>query len=342
MTDRPAQAPPPPALLMMQLLFGKQLTYSLSGVARLGVADHMDGTAKPVEDIASSCGAHAPSLYRVMRMLAGFGVFKEGPPRHFALTPVGELLKTNAPGSLRHMAMMFGEEFSTRAYEHIASCLRTGGDGVSEAYGKQIWEVLAERPGQRDTFQQAMTNSTSVAAQAIVEAYDFSGIKRLADVGGGHGLLLAAILRANPKMQGVLFDRPEVVASVPDDRFAGCDGRIAIEAGSFFERVPDGCDAYLMKHIIHDWSDQHCRTILTLMRKKLPKDGRVLICEMVVTDEPGPTPAKMLDIEMLVMTVGGKERTPEEFRDLFAACGLRLSRIVPTGRPIAVIEAVAA
>ncbi len=341
MTDRAIQAPPPP-LAMMQLLFGKQLTYSLSGVARLGVADHMDGTAKPVEHIASSCGAHAPSLYRVMRMLASFGVFKEGPPRHFALTPVGELLKTSAPGSLRYMAMMFGEEFSTRAYEHIAACLRTGGDGVSEAYGKQIWEVLAERPGQCETFQHAMTNSTSVAAQAIVEAYDFSGIERLADVGGGHGLLLAAILRANPEMQGVLFDRPEVVASVPKDQFAGCDTRIAIEAGSFFERVPDGCDAYLMKHIIHDWSDEHCRTILAHMRKKLPKHGRVLVCEMVVTDEPGPTPAKLLDIEMLVMTVGGKERTPDEFAELFASCGLKLNRIVPTGRPIAVIEAVPA
>ena len=221
MTNRPAQSPLPPPMAMMQLLFGKQLTYSLSGVARLGVADHMDGTARPVEEIAAKCGAHAPSLYRVMRMLACFGVFKEGPSRHFALTPVGELLKTGVPGSLRYMAMMFGEEFSTRAYEHIAECLSTGGDGVSEAYGKQIWEVLAERPGQCETFQRAMTNSTSVAADAIVEAYDFSGIRRLADVGGGHGLLLAAILRRYPKMQGVLFDRPEVVGSVPKDQFAG-------------------------------------------------------------------------------------------------------------------------
>ena len=107
-------------------------------------------------------------------------------------------------------------------------------------------------------------------------------------------------------MEGVLFDRPEVVASVPKEQFAGCEGRIAVEAGSFFERVPDGCDAYLMKHIIHDWSDEHCRTILTLMREKLPPHGRVLLCELVVTGEPGPTPAKMLDIEMLVMTVGGQ------------------------------------
>jgi O-methyltransferase domain len=341
MTDQSPQSPPPP-LVMMQLLFGKQLTYSLSGVARLGIADHMDGKPQPVEEIATKAGAHAPSLYRVMRMLASFGVFKEGPPRQFALTPVGALLKTGAPGSLRYMAMMFGEEFSTRAYEHIAECLRTGGDGVTEAYGKQIWDVLAERPEQCETFQRAMTNSTSVAADAIVEAYDFSGIQRLADVGGGHGLLLAAILRANPKLLGVLFDRPEVIAHVPKAQFTGCEGRVATEPGSFFERVPDGCDAYILKHIIHDWSDEHCRTILGLMRDKLPNHGRVLVCEMVVSDEPGPTPAKLLDIEMLVMTVGGKERTPEEFAELFASSGLRLNRIVPTGRPIAVIEAVPA
>jgi len=147
-------------------------------------------------------------------------------------------------------------------------------------------------------------------------------------------------LRRYPQMQGVLCDRAEIVAGVPKDQFAGCEERITIEGGSFFERVPDGCDAYIMKHIIHDWSDEHCRTILKLMRDRLPADGRVLVCEMVVTDEPGPTPAKMLDIVMLVMTVGGKERTKDEFAELFASSGLRLSRIVPTERPICVIEAV--
>lgn len=342
MTDRSAQAPLPPPVVMAQLLFGKQITYSLSGVARLGVADHMDGGAKPVEEIAGKVGAHAPSLYRVMRLLASLGVFKEGPKRSFALTPLGELLKTDAPGSVRYMAMMFGEEFSARAYGHIADCLRTGGDGVTGAYGKDIWGVLAERPEQCETFQRAMTGNTAAAADAIVEAYDFSGIERLADVGGGHGLLLASILRRNPKLKGVLYDRPEVVASVPTSQFAGCEGRIDIEAGSFFERVPEACDAYLLKHIIHDWSDEHCRKILRLMRDKLPKDGRVLLCEMVVGDEPGPTPAKMLDIEMLVITVGGKERTEAEFAALFASAGLRLNRIVPTARPVSVIEAVPA
>ena len=258
------------------------------------------------------------------------------------MTPVGELLKTDAPASLRYMAMMFGEEFSALAYAHITDCLRTGGDGVTAAYGKDIWGVLAERPEQCETFQRAMTNNSAGSVPAIVEAYDFGGIKRIADVGGGHGLLLASILRSCPAMQGVLFDRPEVVESLPVGQFAGCEGRIEVKAGSFFERVPDGCDAYIMKHIIHDWDDERCGIILRLMRDRLPKDGRVLVCEMVVSDDPGPTPAKMLDIEMLVMTGGGKERSPQDFAELFAASGLKLNRIVPTARPVAVIEAVRA
>ena len=342
MTDRPAQAPVPPQQTVMQLLFGKQMTYCLSGVARLGVADHMDTSPMSVEEIAAKNGAHAPSLYRVMRLLASMGIFKEAPGKRFALTPAGELLKSDVPGTMRYFAIMFGDEWTTRAYEHFTACLRTGQDGVSQAYGKHVFDLLAERPEQLATFQAAMTSGSTLAGEAVTAAYDFSGIQRLADVGGGHGALLASILRRYPEMQGVLFDLAEIVENVPQDRFASCQDRIAIEAGSFFERVPEGCDAYIMKHVIHDWGDDHCRTILKLMRDKLPKDGRVLVCEMVVTDEPGPTPAKMLDIEMLVMTVGGKERTPEEFRDLFASCSLRLSRIVPTGRPFAVIEAVPA
>jgi len=300
----------------------------------------MNATPMPVDEIARKTGAHAPSLYRVMRMLASMGVFREEEGKRFALTPAGELLKSDAAGTMRYFAMMFGDEWTTRAYEHFMDCLLTGKDGVSKAYGRHVFDVLAERPQQLDTFQAAMTSSSAMDGKAITGAYDFSGIKRLADVGGGHGALLASILQRYPQLQGVLFDRTEIVEGLPKDRFAGCQGRISIESGSFFERVPDGCDAYIMKHIIHDWSDEHCRTILKLMRAKLPAEGRVLVCDMVVSDEAGPTPAKMLDIEMLVMTVGGKERTKDEFAELFASSGLRLSRIVPTDRPICVIEAV--
>jgi hypothetical protein len=328
--------------LIGQLLFGKQMTYCLSGVARFGVADHMSATPMAVEEIAGKTGAHAPSLYRVMRMLASMGVFKEERGKRFALTPAGELLKSDAPGTMRYHAMMLGDEWTMRAYEHFTDCLRTGQNGVSKAYGRHLFDVLAERPEQSDTFQAAMTSSSTIEGKAVIGAYDFSGIKRLADLGGGHGVLLASILRRYPQMQGVLFDRAEIIAGIPKDQFTGCEGRINIEGGSFFERVPDGCDAYIMKHIIHDWDDEQCRTTLKLMRDKLPTDGRVLVCEMVVTDEPGPTSAKVLDIMMLVITMGGKERTKDEFAELFASSGLRLNRVVPTEGPICVIEAVPA
>ncbi|MEM7399495.1 MAG: methyltransferase [Pseudomonadota bacterium] len=339
--EKPATTPDPQQILW-QLLSGKQLTYSLSGVARLGVADHMSATPKPVEEIAEAVGAHAPSLYRVMRTLASMGVFTEAPGKSFALTTSGEFLKSGIPGSLRYTAMMFGDSWTTRAYEHFTDCLRTGEDGVSKAYGQQIFDVLAEHPEQLETFQAAMTSSSTLVGRAVVEAYDFTGIERIADVGGGHGALLASILRHYPTMQGVLFDREEIVRGVPEGQFDGCDGRVVLEGGSFFESVPENCDAYIMKHIIHDWSDEHCRAILKLMREQLPADGRVLLCELVVPDDPGPAPAKMLDIEMLLVTVGGKERTEQEFAELFGTCGFRLTEIVRTKRPICVIEAVCA
>ena len=219
--------------------------------------------------------------------------------------------------------------------------MRTGEDGVTKAYGKNMFQLLAERPDQADTFHRAMTDSSAISGKAILAAYDFSGIGKLADVGGGHGTLLASLLRQYPHMQGVLYDLPEAVATVPINQFAGCEGRILIESGSFFARVPQNCDAYVLKHIIHNWSDDDCRKILTLVREQLPAHGRVLICEMVIQNDPGPTPAKMLDIEMLVMTVGGKERSPGEFRDLLSSAGLRLGCIITTPSPLCVIEAFA-
>jgi hypothetical protein len=332
---------PPPQRQLVQLLFGKQLTASLSAIARLGVADHMGNQPVEVEALAAKTGAHAPSLYRVMRMLASLGVFKQS-GRAFALAPVSDLLRTDAPNSLRYMAMMLGDEWSIKAYAHMADCIKTGGDGMTMAYGKQVFEYFAEHPEEAETFQRAMTNGSVIAADSILKSYDFSGIERIADIGGGHGLLIASVLKRYPDMRGVLFDLPEVVAGVPQNRIAECGDRLTIEAGSFFERVPSGCDAYMMKNIIHDWGDEHCRTMLRLVREQLPPNGRVLVFELVVSDDPGPTPAKMLDIEMLVMTVGGKERTEREFAELFASAGLKLNRVVTTPTPTCVIEAVPA
>jgi hypothetical protein len=329
-----------PGATLMQLLFGKQITYSIAAVARLGVADHMSALPVSIELLAEKTDAHTPSLYRVMRMLASVGVFRQT-ERQFALTPVGELLRTDQKNSVRYRAMLRGEEWTTRAYEHFADCVRTGSDGVTKAYGKNLFELLAERPAQADVFHRAMTDSSAVSSQAILEAYDFSGIGKMADVGGGHGSFLASILRQYPRIRGVLYDLPEVLATIPPNQFADCEGRVHLEAGSFFARAPEGCDAYALKHILHNWSDDDCVKILRLLREQLPAHGRVLICEMLIQSGPAPTPAKMLDIEMLLLTVGGKERSSEEFRDLLASAGLRMGCIVPTPSPLCVVEAFA-
>ena len=329
-----------PMAAMMQLLFGKHITYSLSAIARLGVPDHMGVYPVSVNQLARQVGAHAPSLYRVMRTLASVGVFEAYLDQQFALTAVGELLKSDCPQSMRPFAIQIGDSWATRAFEHFTDTVRTGEDGVSKAFGKNIFEYFADQPEEAENFNRSMTSFSQSMGEAIATGYDFSGIQRLADVGGGHGMLLGAVLQRHPEMRGVVYDLPEVVAGATSQpHFAACAGRIDVEAGSFFERVPAGCDAYMMKFILHDWSDEHCRTILKCIRKQLRPGGRVLVCEQVVGTETGPSFAKLIDLEMLAMTVGGKERTVREFDDLFASAGLRLVQVHPTKSPVCVLEA---
>lgn len=329
----------PPYLAMMQLLCGKFVSYSLYGIADIGVADHMSSVPASVEELAQKTGSHAPSLYRVMRMLAGFGVFQEFPGKSFTLTELGAILRTDSPASLRHLAMAWGLEFATRGYEHIAHSIRTGQDGITRAYGKHVFEVFAEKPEQAEIFHHAMMNISAVASEAIAEAYDFSSVHRLADVGGGHGMLLAGVLRRNPHLRGVLFDLPEVVETAHGAHLSDLKDRVQIQSGNFFETAPAQCDAYILKHILHDWDDERATLILKTVAGQMEGGSRVLICEAVIGDEPGPSPAKLIDIEMLALTPGGRERTLDEYQVLFAAAGLRLERTVTTGTPFVVMEA---
>jgi hypothetical protein len=336
----PAKAETSPVAAMLQLLFGKHIMYSISAVARLGVADYMSSAPRSVSEIAAKTGAHAGSLYRIMRMLASVGVFEEFPGKEFSLTAMGEVLKTSCPNSLRYLAIAWGDEWSCRGFENFTYCLQTGKDGVTKAYGKHIFDHFPEVPEQAETFHHAMINMSLIAGEAALKAYDFSGINRLADVGGGHGMLLASILKSYPQMQGVLYDLPEVIAGAEaKGHFSGIEHQVDYESGSFFEHVPENCDAYILKHIIHDWDDESCRKILSFIREQLPPEGRVLLLEMIVPDSPEPAPAKMLDIEMLVLTSGGKERTVAEFRELLLSAGLYLHRVVSTESAMCLLEA---
>ncbi|MBY0505955.1 MAG: hypothetical protein K2X03_18710 [Bryobacteraceae bacterium] len=334
----------PPAAQMMNLLWGKAVATSISAVAKLGVADHMSLTEPAsAEALAQATHAHAPSLYRVLRMLSGIGMFQEHSGQRFTLTPLSNTLRSDVPDSVRGVCMFLTDPWHMRGYENILHCLQTGENGVTKAYGRHGFDVIAEDPASLENFQIGMSNYTAMEGALLDPLLDLSSFRRIGDVGGGHGSLLAQILRRNPTLQGILFDLPEVVAHAPNPADLGLTGRMTIEAGSMFERVPTGCDAYIMKHIIHDWDDEHSRKVLRLMCDQLaaeaPQAGRVFLAEMVVPHSPEPHPAKFLDIEMLVMTPGGKERTTAEFAVLFESAGLELVRTLTTPGPICLIEA---
>jgi hypothetical protein len=337
----------PPGAVITQLLFSKMAFFSLAAVAKLGIADHLSEQPRSVEDIARDSATHAPSLYRVLRLMSSFGVFTEGPSHHFALNPAGELLQSKHPHSMRDMAVMFIDPWQIQSYSRVAEVLRTGTNAVTLAFGKHAFDYFVDEPDQAANFHRAMTSFSGGAAVAILDVADFSRFRRIADCGGGHGLLLSRILEKFTGLHGVLFDLPEVVAGAPGaGHLHATESRATIESGSFFDRVPADCDAYIMKHILHDWDDDSSRRILSLMREQLIKTardtGRVFLCEMVVPDAPGPAPAKMLDIEMLVCTPGGKERTAAEFGQLMESAGLKLVGITPTKSPVCLIEAAVA
>ena len=309
---------------------------------QLGIADHLAAGPRSAVELAGTTGTHAPSLHRLMRTLAGLGILTERDAQRFALTPLGEALKTGAPGSARATLIAFGSPAFWHSWEEIIYSLETGKTGFEKACGMPVFEYLAQHPEEASYFSEAMVGFHGAEPPAVAEAYDFSGFKTVVDVGGATGNMLAAILSRHAGPRGVLFDRPHVVRDAPALLKArGVEERVTIEAGDFFETVPAGGDAYVLSHIIHDWNEDQCLTILGHCRKVIKPDGRLLIVETVLP--PGDTPhqGKVQDMVMLVVP-GGQERTEAEYASLLGKAGFRLSRVVPTESVVSVVEAVPA
>ena len=323
----------------LQLATGNWVTQMLHVAAELGVADQLAAGERSVEELAPAVGADPDSLFRLLRGLAGLGVFSETAPRRFALTPLAELLRSDHPGSQRQFVRMLGGEHY-EAWGDLLHSVRTGENAFPHRYGAPVFAWYAQNPERGAIFDGAMTDFSRVEIEALLAVYGFEGITHLVDLGGGHGALLHAVLRRHGHLRGTLVDQPAVVASatVPPE----LQGRLSVEGGNFFEAVPSGGDAYLLKHILHDWGDDACLTILRLIREALPPGGRVLILEQVLPPGNDPSPSKLLDLNMLVMTEGGRERTPEEYARLLERAGLRLAAIHPTPSPISVVEALPA
>ena len=321
------------------LIFAKVKTHALGVFAELKIADLLADGLRSTDDLAQAAGAHAPSLYRLLRVLAALDIVSEAGPGTFALTEAGQLLRSDTPGSMRGIAAMFGGELHTRAWACLNHSVRTGEPAWDHVFGKPLFEYLQGDAESAAMFDEAMTSSSAAQAQAVVEAYDFAGIQRIVDVGGGHGTLLASILQRYPTLRGVLFELPQVAAGAgPRFEAAAVQDRVEVVSGDFLQNVAVSADAYIMKRIIHDWDDDRAARILSNCRAALAPGGRVLVVECVVDDSPESLFGKLLDIEMLALAPYGKERTADEFRALFAEAGLRLERIVDTPAPCKVIE----
>jgi len=316
------QAPPPEAFYLESLAsYWRLLT--IRAVAELALADHLKDGPLPVEELAAKAEAHAPTVYRIMRALANAGLFEEPSPRTFALTPLGELLRSDVPNSFRSMILAEFEMERVPAWHALPHSIRTGEVAYEHVRGADIWKYYRENPEPGEHFARWMTQGTRVTNQAIFEAFDFSPFATVVDVGGGQGLFLEELLQKYANCQGILFDQPEVVSLAPERP------RIRKVGGNFFEAVPEGGDLYTLKWIIHDWEEAKALAILRNVRKAMKPGAKLMLIEAVVKDGPEPDFAKWMDINMLVIP-GGQERTVEEYRELLNKAGFRLERTIPT------------
>lgn len=328
---------PTPESRLAPLIGGYVVTQAIYVAAKLKLADHLAGGPKTPAALAKAVGAVPDNVYRLLRALASLGIFAEQPDGKFQQTDMSELLRSDVPGSQWAMAVMSGEEHFL-AYSQFLHTVKTGEIAFDKVLGMPVFDFLSTHPEQAAVFDLAMTSIHGCETDPMVAAYDFSEIKTIIDVGGGNGSVLSAILRANPHLNGILYDLEHVVERArPHLHAAGILDRCELAAGSFFESVPRGADAVVMRHIIHDWNDDQCRTILRNCANALPADGRVLVVETVVPPGNEPGFVKLLDLTMMALP-GGKERTEAEYRTLFDSAGLTLHRIVNTPTYISVIE----
>jgi hypothetical protein len=327
---QPGKSPPPIDLLNM--ITGHWKAQAIYVAAKLGIADVLRDGPMSSSAIASAVGAHPGSLYRLLRALGSLGVFRERSDGQFELTPISVLLQTEHPGSMRSITLaMCGPPY--RAWEGAFYSVTTGKSAFEHIYGESFFEHLAKDAEASRVFNEAMSNQSRMAHSAVAASYDFSPFTRIVDVGGGNGTLLELILRSHPSATGVLFDQPHVVENARE-RLARSDiaGRCEVVGGSFFESVPMGGDAYIMAMVIHDWDDEAASTILKNCRRAMDSEATLLLSELVIPPGGAPFFGKLLDLDMLI-NLGGKERTEDEYRSLLSACGFELLAIVPAHGP---------
>jgi hypothetical protein len=318
------------------MLMGYRTSQALFVAAKLGLADLLTDGPRTAGDLAAATQTDPRTLYRLLRSLAGMGVFAEDDRQRFSLTELAECLRSDVPGSQRAMAIMTGELYYA-AFGELLYSVRTGKVAFEKVYGLPIFDYLGQHPEQARQFDETMVGVHGRETAALLEAYDFSGIRVLADIGGGNGSVLTTVLQKYPDMRGILFDLPGVAERARAKvQVAGLTDRCRVVGGSFFESVPGDADAYLLRHIIHDWDDARATRILQHVHRAMAAGGKLLVVESVIPPGNEPSFGKSLDLAMLVLP-GGEERTAEEYRRLYETAGFRLIGIVPTKAGVSMI-----
>jgi O-methyltransferase domain len=296
---------------------------------RLGIPDLLADGPRDIEELAHETGSHLPSLRRVLAALAAVGVLDKIGPCRFALTDVGGGLRTGVPGSVRPAVLFLLNESHWRPWGHLLHTVRTGQTAFEHAHGASLFEYLARHPEEADLFNKGMAGNSPAHARLVAAAYDFSRMSLVVDVAGGRGRLLATILESNPHLRGILFDLPRIVEDARQlINDAGVADRCEFVGGNFFEAVPEGGNAYILRNIIHDWEDDQAVAILTTCRRAMADGARLILVERYVAEDPREAPlVHHADLEMLV-NVGGLERTTDEYGKLLARCGLRLVQTI--------------
>ena len=332
---------PDPVQSAMQFATGYIASSCVHAIARLKIADELRDGARSVSDLAVKTGTNEDILYRILRALASAGLFAETEPRTFVNTSSSQVLRSDHPSGMLKMILWMCDALHFDVYRDMMPTLLNGKPAIEQVFRKPAFDVIFGNPETAETFNDAMTTLSSMVIPAVLENYDFSGIGTLADIAGGHGFVLTSILSKHRDMRGILFDLDHVLKGAKDRiEKMGLASRVQTVAGDFFQNVPTA-DAYVMKHIIHDWDDDRAITILKNCAVHLKPGGKVILLESVLAPGNEPHLGKWIDIEMFMMP-GGKERTEQEFKQLFEKAGLKLNRVVPTKSPLSVVEAVKA
>lgn len=324
---------------LFKLIAAPWISRSIYVFVKLGVVELVSNGSQDYRQIAEVVEADPEALYRLLQGLAKTGLLIEIRPGTFALTKLGECLKSGAPGGLRSWALLWGEELH-HAWGELLEAVRTGTSAFDRAYGASLYQYLHDNPETARTFDDAMTGLVELMYPGVVAAYDFSRSRQLVDVGGGCGTLIASILAANPNLKGILFDQPDVVSKASTVLEAyGVTARCEIVSGDFFEAVPTGADTYLLSNIIHNWDDERAAAILLNCRRAIAEGGKILLVETVLSGKDEPALARLNDLNMLVLT-RGRERTEDEFSKLLAYSGFELKQVIPVQPMTCVVEAV--